>query len=232
MADKGEVTIKWLGHSCFLISLDDTLKIVTDPFDTTVGYPMPDETADICVVTHDHFDHNNVSVVKGNPEVVKGTGEREAKGIRFKGVASFHDEKQGSERGPNTIFTWEVGGIRLVHMGDLGVDLSDSQIKEIGAVDVLFVPTGGFYTIDAATATKVAIRLNAKVVIPMHYKMPFMGKNFPIAPVDEFLKGKDNVVRLGGNSVRFTKERLPEETTIYVFEYRLDRISSSGERVD
>jgi L-ascorbate metabolism protein UlaG (beta-lactamase superfamily) len=170
MANKGEVTIKWLGHSSFLISLDGVLKIVTDPFDSSVGYPLPDVTADVCVVSHDHFDHNNVSVVKGNPEVVKGTGEREAKGIKFKGVASFHDEKGGSERGENTIFTWELGGIKFVHAGDLGIDLSDSQKNEIGTADVLFVPTGGFYTIDAAVASKVVASLNPKVVIPMHYK--------------------------------------------------------------
>ncbi|KPL01011.1 MAG: hypothetical protein AMJ91_02125 [candidate division Zixibacteria bacterium SM23_73_3] len=232
MAGKNEVTIKWLGHSSFLISLGDALKIVADPFDSSVGYPMPDETADICMVSHDHFDHNCVSAIKGNPEVVKGTGEKEAKGIKFKGVASFHDEKGGSERGENTIFVWEWGGIRFAHVGDLGIDLSDFQVKEIGAVDVLFVPTGGFYTIDAASATKIVASLNPKVVIPMHYKMPFMGENFPIAPVDEFLKGKDNVVKVDGNSVRFTKDRLPENTTIYVLQYRLDRISSSGEKQD
>jgi len=219
MTDKGEVTIKWLGHSCFLISLDDVLKIVTDPFDKSVGYPLPDETADICVVSHDHFDHNCISVVKGNPEVIKGAGEKEAKGITFKGVASVHDEKGGSERGENTIFTWEWGGIRLAHAGDLGTDLSDSQIKEIGAVDILFVPTGGFYTIDAATASKVVASLNPKVVIPMHYKTPFLGENFPIAGVDEFLKGKENVVKVDKGSVSFTKESLPEKTTIYVLKY-------------
>ncbi len=220
MAGKGEVTIKWLGHSSFLISLDDTLRIVTDPFDSTVGYPLPDESADICMVSHDHFDHNCVSVIKGNPQVVKGVGEKEAKGIRFKGVGSFHDETQGSQRGENTIWTLELGGIKLAHLGDLGIDLSDSQVKEIGAVDILFVPTGGFYTIDAATAFRVVSKLKPKVVIPMHFKMAFMGKNFPIAPVDEFLRGKDNVVKVDGNSVRFTKESLPEKTTIYVLEYK------------
>ena len=220
MTDKGEVTIKWLGHSCFLISLGDALKIVTDPFDSTVGYPLPDETADICVVSHDHFDHNCISVVKGNPEVIKGAGEKEAKGIKFKGVGSFHDEKQGSQRGENTIFTWELGGIKFAHVGDLGIDLTDSQKQEIGTVDILFVPTGGFYTIDAATASKVVASLNPKVVIPMHYKTPFLGENFPIAGVDEFLKGKENVVKVDKGSVSFTRESLPEKITIYVLEYK------------
>lgn len=220
MADKGEVTVKWLGHSSFLIALDDAVKIVTDPFDSTVGYPAPDESADVCVISHDHFDHNCVSVLKGDPEVVKGTGGKEAKGIKFKGVGSFHDDTGGSQRGENTIWTFELGGIRFAHVGDLGLALDDSQIKEIGAVDILFVPAGGFYTIDAAIASKVVESLNPKVVIPMHYKTAFLGDNFPLAGVDEFLKGKEDVVKVGSNSVGFTKENLPEKTTVYVLEYK------------
>jgi L-ascorbate metabolism protein UlaG (beta-lactamase superfamily) len=220
MANQGKVTIKWLGHSSFLISLGDGPKIVTDPFDTTVGYPMPDETADVCMVSHDHFDHNCVSVIKGNPEVVKGKGDKEVKGLKFKGIGSFHDESGGKDRGENTIWTFELGGMKFAHVGDLGIDLDESQKREIGAVDVLFVPTGGFYTIDASTATKVVDSLNPKVVIPMHYKTVFLGDNFPIAPVDEFLKGKENVVKKGENSLSFTKDSLPEKTTIYVLEYK------------
>ena len=220
MADKEEVTIKWLGHSCFLISLDDEVKMITDPFDNSVGYPKPDVTADVCVVSHDHFDHNCVSVVKGNPEVVKGKGKKKAKDVNFKGLGAFHDEKQGSLRGENTIFMWELGGIRFAHVGDLGTELSQDQITQMGSVDVLFVPTGGYYTIDARTADKVISSLNPRVVIPMHYKTPVMGPNFPIAGVDEFLKGKENVVKVGKNSVTFTKETLPQKTTIYVLEYK------------
>lgn len=220
MAEKGEVTIKWLGHSSFLIYQHDGPRIVTDPFDSTVGYPAPDESADICMVSHDHFDHNCVSVVGGNPEVVKGAGEKEVKGLKFKGVASFHDEKGGSERGANTIWTFELGGIRFAHVGDLGIDLDDSQKQQIGAVDILFVPTGGFYTIDAATATKVAEALKPKVAIPMHYKTQFLGDNFPLSGVDEFLRGKESVVKVGDNSVSFTKEKLPEKTTVYVLQYK------------
>ncbi len=220
MANEGKVTIKWLGHSSFLIALDDKLKIVTDPFDSSVGYPMPDESADVCMVSHDHFDHNCVSVIKGNPQVVKGSGEREAKGIKFKGVGSFHDEKGGSQRGENTIWTFELGGVKFAHVGDLGTGLTDSQKKEIGGVDVLFVPTGGFYTIDAAAASQVVNGLNPKVVIPMHYKTAFLGDNFPLSKVDDFLKGKKNVVKVEGNSVSFTRDSLPDKTTIYVLEYK------------
>jgi len=220
MTEAGKVTIKWLGHSSFLISLEGGIKIVTDPFDQSVGYPMPDESADICVVSHDHFDHNCVSAIKGKPEIVKGTGEKKAKGLKFNGIGSYHDEKGGSQRGQNTIWTFELGGIRFAHAGDLGIGLDDSQRRQIGPVDVLFVPTGGFYTIDAATASGVADALNPKVVIPMHYKTSFMGENFPLSGVDEFLKGKKKVVKTGKNWVSFTKESLPRETTVYVLEYK------------
>jgi L-ascorbate metabolism protein UlaG (beta-lactamase superfamily) len=219
MAEKGKVTIKWLGHSSFLISLDEGIRIVTDPFDESVGYPMPNETADLCVVSHDHFDHNCVSAVKGNPQVVKGHGEKQVKDLNFKGISSFHDESKGSQRGENTIWAFELGVIRLVHLGDLGIDLTDEQVKEIGQPDILFVPTGGFYTIDANTAGKLVTKLNPKAVIPMHYKMPFMGDNFPLSGVDAFTRGKKDVVKVGKNSISFTRESLPDKTTIYVLEH-------------
>ncbi len=220
MTEGSKVTIKWLGHSSFLISEDDGVRIVTDPFDEKVGYPLPEESADICLVSHDHFDHNCVSVIKGRPEVVKGEGEKKAGGIGFKGVPSFHDEKGGSERGQNTIWTFELGGIRFAHAGDLGIDLDDSQTRQIGAVDVLFVPTGGFYTIDAAAATRVVERLKPRAVIPMHYKTTFLGDNFPLSGVDAFLKGKENVIKTGRNSMSFTKDSLPDKTSVYVLEYK------------
>ena len=219
MPDKKEVTIKWLGHSCFLVSLNGVIKIVTDPFDASLGYPMPDVTADVCLISHDHFDHNYVSLVKGKPQVVKGTGEKEIKRIRFRGVASFHDDEHGSRRGGNTIFTWELGGMKFTHLGDLGTELSPSQVKEIGPVDILFVPTGGVFTIDAAGATKVVLSLEPRVAIPMHYQLPSIAKSLRIAPVEEFLKGKDNVVKTGTSSVHFSQESLPKKTTIYVLEY-------------
>ena len=135
-------------------------------------------------------------------------------------MGAFHDEKQGSLRGEDTIFLWELGGIKFAHVGDLGTELSQDQITQTGSVDVLFVPTGGYYTIDARTADKVVSSLNPRVVIPMHYKTPVMGSDFPIAGVDEFLQGKEDVVTVGKNSVTFKKETLPQKTTIYVLEYK------------
>jgi len=217
---ENEVSIKWLGHSMFLLTLDDKVKVVTDPFDKSVGYPIPDISADIVLVSHRHFDHDNVKAVKGKPEVVEGVGERAVKGVKIKGIGAAHDEKGGALRGKDTIFVWELGGIRFAHLGDLGTMLSEAQIKEMGTIDVLFIPVGGFFTIDATVANQVVSALNPKVVIPMHYKTAVMGPSFPISGVDEFLKEKRSVQKVGKNSIAFSKEKLPKETTIYVLDYK------------
>jgi L-ascorbate metabolism protein UlaG (beta-lactamase superfamily) len=215
-----QVTVTWLGHSMFLLSLNDTLKIVTDPYDDTVGYPLPDVSSNVVLVSHRHFDHGNVKLVKGRPKVVDAPGQTTIKGITFKGVPAVHDDKDGTLRGLNTIFVWEMGGIRFAHLGDLGVMLSDQQIKQVGQIDVLFPPVGGFFTIDAATATHIIETLKPKVVFPMHYKTDVMSQNFPIAGVNDFLAGKKNVKRVGKNSITLSKEHLPKETTIYVLNYK------------
>lgn len=217
---ENQVTITWLGHSMFLFSINDALRIVTDPYDETVGYPLPDVSADVVLVSHKHFDHNNVRLAKGRPKVVDSTGQTAIKGITFKGVASVHDDKEGTLRGLNTVFVWAMGGIRFAHLGDLGVMLSDEQIKEIGEVDVLFTPVGGFFTIDAAAATSIVEALKPKVVFPMHYKTEVMGENFPISGVNDFLAGKKSIKKVGKNSITFTKEDLPKETTVYVLNYK------------
>jgi len=209
-----EVTIRWLGHSCFMLS--DSVKIVTDPFDKSVGYPVPNVSADIVLVSHEHFDHNNVSAISGKPEVIRGGQTKTAKGITFKAVKASH----GDGRGDDFIRLWEFEGIRFAHFGDLGVDLTDAQYKEIGTVDVVFIPVGGYFTIDAEQATKIINKLNPKVVFPMHYKTPVMGSRFPIATLEPFLKGKKNAVKVGKNSVTLKKDSLPKEMTAYVLDYK------------
>ena len=209
-----EVTIRWFGHSCFMLS--DSVKIVTDPFDKSVGYPLSNISADIVLVSHEHSDHNNVSAISGKPEVIKGGQIKTVKGITFKAVKTSH----GEGRGDNYVRMWELEGIRFAHFGDLGVDLTDAQYKEIEPVDVVFIPVGGYFTIDAEQATKIINKMNPKVVIPMHYKTPVMGSRFPIATLEPFLKGKKNVVKVGKNSVTLKKDSLPKEMTVYVLEYK------------
>jgi L-ascorbate metabolism protein UlaG (beta-lactamase superfamily) len=210
--------IKWLGHSCFLITSDDGLRVITDPYAIGGGinYPPVKETADIVVVSHDHGDHNNISAVQGKPEVVKGSGTKTVKAIQFRGIATYHDTSQGKQRGSNTIFCFTVDTIKLCHLGDLGHVLSSGQINEIGGVDILFIPVGGFYTIGAADANQVCGQLKPKVIIPMHFRTPNCA--YPIAGVDEFLKGKQNVREAGSSEAEFELQKLPSTSEIVVLE--------------
>ena len=206
--------IKWLGHACFLITSDSGLKIITDPYETggDLSYGQIKESADIVTVSHDHADHNNVAAVQGNPKVVRGAAS--IKGIEFKGIPTYHDETGGRQRGRNTILCFELDGMRLCHLGDLGHQLSDSQVDELGTVDILLIPVGGFYTIDAKVASQLCDRLKPKVVIPMHYKTAKCA--YPITGVEEFLKGKKEVRRLDASEVEFKPGELPATTQIVV----------------
>jgi len=209
------VKVKWLGHASFLITSDSGVKIITDPYVTNenLNYGEIDESADVVTVSHEHFDHNNVAAVKGNPEVVRGTAK--VKGIEFKAIPTYHDETEGSQRGNNNIFCFEVDGVKICHLGDLGHPLSDKQVSELGEVDVLLVPVGGNYTINAEVATQVSNRLAAKVVIPMHFNNDRCA-SFPVAGVDEFLKGKKEVKRLDTSELEFKKGELPTSTQVIV----------------
>jgi len=206
--------IKYLGHATFIITSDTGIKIITDPYETggEFSYGEIEESADIVLVSHDHFDHSNVAVVGGNPEVVRGT--KKIKGIEFKGIATYHDDAGGRLRGKNTIFCFEVDGIKVCHLGDLGHQLSAQQVVELGKVDILLIPVGGFYTIDAKAASQVCDKLTPKVIIPMHYKTDKCG--LPIASVDEFLRGKKEVSRLDASQAEFKQAELPATTQIIV----------------
>ena len=211
--------IKWLGHACFVITSDTGIKIITDPYVTggALSYGEIEESADIVTVSHEHGDHNNVSAVQGNPRVVRGTAE--LKGIRFKGIPTYHDDVGGKSRGGNTILSFEVDRIRVCHLGDLGHQFSAQQVAELGSVDILLIPVGGFFTIDAKVASQVCNQLAPKLVIPMHYKTNKC--EFPIASVDEFLRGKKDVSRLDASEVEFKQGELPASTQIIVLKSAL-----------
>jgi L-ascorbate metabolism protein UlaG (beta-lactamase superfamily) len=206
--------IKWLGHASFLITSVSGVRIITDPYEPNdkLLYGAIDESADIATVSHDHFDHGNVAAVKGAPQVVKG--DAEIKGIKFKGIATFHDSSGGKERGSNTIFCFEVDGVKVCHLGDLGHELTTEQAAQAGAVDVLLLPVGGFYTIDAAVASRVAEQLKPRVVIPMHFKNSKC--NFPIAGVEEFLLGKSDIRQPDASEVEFRAGEMPPTTQVIV----------------
>ncbi len=208
--------IKWLGHASFMITSDSGTKIITDPYvpDENLKYGEIKESADIVTVSHDHSDHNSVDVIGGNPAVVREAGTVELKGIRFSGTSTHHDETDGSQRGNNTIICFEVDGMRVCHLGDLGHSLSNQQVAEVGKVDILLLPVGGFYTIGAKVATEVSSKLSPGVIIPMHFKNDRCG--FPIAGVDDFLQGKERVSRRDSSEAEFKAGELPAMTQITV----------------
>lgn len=213
--------IKWLGHASFLITSDSGVRVVTDPYSRGGGidYGPIQEAAEIVTVSHKHQDHNNVGAVKGKPAVVDAPGVRTIKGIEFTGVSSYHDGAKGAQRGPNIIFCFTVDGIRVCHLGDLGHDLDAAKVKEIGDVDVLLIPVGGFYTIDCGQACGVCDVLKPKVVIPMHVKTAKC--DYPIVGVEDFLKGRKNVRGVAASEVEIKKDKLPEEIETIVLQHAL-----------
>ncbi|MFQ5906558.1 MAG: MBL fold metallo-hydrolase [bacterium] len=209
--------IKWLGHSSFLITAESGLKVLTDPYKSgsyegAVGYGEIKDTADVVLVSHEHDDHNSVDSLPGNPVVVKGPGEHEASGIKFRGVATYHDRSQGKERGDNTVFVFDVDGLTVCHLGDLGHVISEKDAAQLGKVDVLLVPVGGYFTIDAGEATSVMNAVNPKVVIPMHYKTEKLG--FPIDGVDKFLEGKEGVRRHASPEIEVARGEGPKQIVV------------------
>lgn len=180
--------ITYIGHSSFRIK-GKTATIITDPFDPSmVGLKFPVTDADIVTISHNHEDHNKIDLVKNTSMVINGPGEYEVKEVSVIGISSYHDDKKGEERGKNTIYVYEIDDVTIAHLGDLGHSLSADVLEEIGSIDILMIPVGGKYTIDAAEAVKVVQSIEPSIIIPMHYRMEGMADMFgELAPVTEFL---------------------------------------------
>jgi len=189
--------IRWHGHSCFEITNDVTL--VTDPHDgKSVGIPAPTVSGDIILVSHDHYDHNKVkSVEKDSSKIVTDARKRTVLNVQINGYESFHDEVHGEKRGSNIIFKFISDDITFCHLGDLGHILDEKTIQQIGDVDILFIPIGGTYTLDAKEAWKTISALQPKITVPMHYKIE--GLSLPIAGIDTFLEKNTHKILKVGN---------------------------------
>lgn len=196
--------------------------VVTDPYDTkAVGLKFPKNVeADVITVSHDHPDHNEVAAVGGKPFVISGPGEYEIKGVMVIGVATYHDENQGADRGKNTIYRIEIDGVKVGHLGDLGHVLSSAQVDSLNGVDVLFVPVGGVYSLDPVKAAQVISDIDPHIVIPMHYNVEGLdAKTYgALSPVSAFLKqmNKEAVVPVSKLSV--SKDKFAPEMQVVVLE--------------
>jgi len=207
--------IRWHEHSC--LKIGEGLRVVIDPHDgRSIGIKPPRVQADLVLVTHHHFDHDAVRVVKGDFKVIDSPGDYKIEDVHIKGIPAYHDEEYGKKRGTITMYKIEMEGMKLLHVGDLGHILDSEKINEIGPIDILFTPVGGVYTVDAKKAYENVKLLKPKVVIPMHYKIP--GMSLGIAPVDNFLAlFPENSIQFVGNSIIFTRGELPKDRQVWVF---------------
>jgi L-ascorbate metabolism protein UlaG (beta-lactamase superfamily) len=211
-----EVSITYFGHSCFRIITSNGTRIITDPVEFK-GYHLPKGiTADIVTVSHNHVDHNRVDAILGNPEILKGTTpniqkvvpiDTKIKDVRIYTVPSYHNP---GKHGMNAIFVFEFDGIRMVHLGDLGTELSSEQVAAIGQVDFLFIPVGGMYTITVDIANKVVEQLKVRrAVFPMHYKTEAFN-DLPYS-ADVFLREKQNIRKIDKTEIRIN---IAEEASV------------------
>jgi len=207
--------IRWHGHSCFEIA--DTVTIVTDPHDgKSLGIMPPSASADIVLISHDHFDHNSFKTIRGShKDVFAFVGEFEFNGSKFVGLGTDHDEVNGMKRGKNVMYVTKVDNISICHCGDLGNLPDDDVIEKIKGIDILMVPVGGVYTIENRNLVKFIEKVSPRVIIPMHYRVG--GLSIPLNSIDQFLDSVDYETEHVGNEIDLSSDELPSETTIWVF---------------
>ena len=179
--------IRQIGHAEFLIETEGGIRIVTDPYGEDCGYPVRKLRADAALVSHSHHDHNAVENLEGLQTTVDREGiHTVCPGVRVTAIKSFHDDVQGAKRGETLLFLLEAEGLRIVHLGDLGCPLNENQTEQLKKPDILMIPVGGFYTIDGKTAAETAKKLQARTVLPMHYKTKYIA-DWPVSGPEEFL---------------------------------------------
>jgi L-ascorbate metabolism protein UlaG (beta-lactamase superfamily) len=215
--------VTWYGHSAFKLTTAKGVRIILDPYEPGFGgaltYGAITDEADLVLTSHDHGDHSYVRDIKGKFTRIEKEGSYEEAGVKIRAIPCFHDPSQGEERGKNLIFVIETDGLKVGHVGDLGHVLDPGTLREIGQVDLLLLPVGGFYTIDAKEATEVMHAIKPRLAIPMHYRTEKCG--FPITTVDDFTKGKKGVKVLNVSELEITKETLPKDAEIVVLKHAL-----------
>jgi len=212
--------IDWLGHSCFKVTLKSGTVILFDPFDSTVGYAQQEVIADIVVISHAHFDHNDLSHIKGEYEVVDTAGVHEIGDVTLEGIKTWHDHTGGEERGENLAFLLNVNGLRLCHMGDVGCVPDADVLEKLKGVELLLIPVGGNYTVDAKEAMVIIDAISPNIIMPMHFKTP--DTKLQIAPLHDFLeqaRGVYDISHPGKAYLKIDKATLKKRTRVVVMEY-------------
>lgn len=176
----------WHGHSCFEMDYESGLRVLTDPFDDHVGYPLCTAEVDIVTNSHAHGDHNYLASVRGNYARINRPGRFVFEEIAITGVPAYHDDQNGAKRGRNILFIFEAEGLKIAHLGDLGHMPGGAQIEALENLDVMLVPIGGFYTIDTPTALSLIALVKPKIAVAMHFKTKSI--NFPVSDEAEFVR--------------------------------------------
>jgi L-ascorbate metabolism protein UlaG (beta-lactamase superfamily) len=204
--------ITYLGHSCFKFQ-DKTgpegVTVITDPFNKNIGLKEPHFEADIVTVSHNHDDHNNVAALRGQPFIIDSAGEYDIKDISIEGIDSYHDNSEGKERGKNIIYRFNIDDLLVVHLGDLGQkQLDTKQLEKLEGTDILLIPVGGKFTLDAKMAVEIIAQIEPRIVIPMHYKVKDL--KLDIDGLDKFVK-EFGVKPREEEKLKISKKDLPAE---------------------
>ena len=212
--------ITYIAHSCFKIKGKD-ITLVIDPYEPDqTGYKLPKLSADIVLVSHDHFDHNYTAGVEDTKLLINSAGEYEMQGVYVTGVPTYHDDNLGAERGNNTMYLIEIDDFTLLHCGDLGHELKPETIELLSEVDILFIPVGGKYTINPKMASNVISSIEPRVVVPMHYQTKNPNKlTKDLKPLNEFLEELGEEENGSTDKYKIGKRtELPEELEIIVIQ--------------
>jgi L-ascorbate metabolism protein UlaG (beta-lactamase superfamily) len=231
-----KVTIRWHAQSWFEIISSKGTRIVTDPHNLEAFGGITGVKADLVTVSHEHDDHNFTSMIANikDPKVevlhgLKTTNkglewnpiDKQFRDVHVRTVGVYHDDAQGSDRGKCAAFIFDVDGLRIAHLGDLGHQLNETQLKEIGPVDVLMIPVGGVFTINGDEAKKVVAQIKPKrYIFPMHYGITNQFEDLQTA--DEFLEDqkKGNIKRLRTNAYVIDTSVKPAEPVIVLLNWR------------
>lgn len=212
--------ITYHGHSEFYLECANGFCLLTDPYDDHVGYPMGAYRADAVTVTHGHGDHSYIQKASGAPAIIDSAGEwHPAPEVKITAIPSVHDDAGGEKRGKNLIMKIEMEGLTLAHMGDQGAPLTAEQIAALGKIDVLMIPVGGYFTIDAAQAYDMVRALKPRITIPMHYKTEVNG-GWPISDEKEFLRLMGAPDAASMPLLRVTKGDLSEQPALALLKWQ------------
>lgn len=211
--------ITYIAHSCFKIK-GQNLTIITDPYDDSIGYKVQKLKGDLLLISHSHSDHDNTDSVSDVRMTLTSPGEYEIAGVSIVALPTFHDDKMGADRGKNVIYHISIDGFSILHLGDLGHELSKDTLERLPEVDILMVPVGGVYTIDPDTAAKVISSIEPSIVIPMHYQTQDLKLTPELSALPKFLNamGVDNPKTLETLKINKRNE-IPEDTEIVVLKY-------------